>query len=630
MSEHFGGNIAYLRKKNNLSQSDFALSFHVSRQAVSKWEQGRSLPDAGMLTAVSEKFGVSLDALVNTDLSAVLKAAPIPFVPEYKPEPMPQKEVERKKNPLGILFLLPLVFIFWFAFVRLLFHVFRAAFTSFNMLELPIFNGLANFSNFFSDAVFGIAFRNSIVFAVLLVFFCGPLAFGVHMLAKKSHTFFKYALPVVFLTVSVFYLMNGISGKMLLESFMAWGTEKEGLTWILNQKWNYTLSCLGCCFGVSLLLAAVFPKIQGGKTAFTRILFPFAHSAKLYAAGAGALLVLPMYENLSISVAGFPSADYALHNITLYILDYGVMRFDVGYAYAVILFFMLILLALLCVWIGISCLCMNVIKHFVLMRNTPKPARNRKPICTVFSGLLFLFGLFALSPFITTMLISFKPMSELFEFPFSLLPARPTLAGYMDLFGQDGARILFNLVLYPLIPSLIWTFFSALSSFGLAHYTFAARRKLLCIFVLLYSLIPALQIFQADSVTHDAPLVLCFASLFCGILPLISLLYQKKVIEAAGQREKSRGLYMILSSVPVFFLSMVFCVTNGMARMYIVTPQYRLWLNMSEAMMNASVYAAALTLQMLLVLFFTLTAGVAGAVVHHKAQSNKKGGYSLV
>lgn len=39
----FGENLQYYRKQNNLTQEDLAEQMQVSRQSVSKWENGGSL-----------------------------------------------------------------------------------------------------------------------------------------------------------------------------------------------------------------------------------------------------------------------------------------------------------------------------------------------------------------------------------------------------------------------------------------------------------------------------------------------------------------------------------------------------------------------------------------------------------
>jgi len=56
--------IKQLRKKNNLTQESFAKKIYVSRQAVSKWESGRGIPDIENIISISETFNVSLDKLI--------------------------------------------------------------------------------------------------------------------------------------------------------------------------------------------------------------------------------------------------------------------------------------------------------------------------------------------------------------------------------------------------------------------------------------------------------------------------------------------------------------------------------------------------------------------------------------
>lgn len=66
----FGERIYNLRKKSGLSQEEFADKLGVSRQAVSKWETGQSVPDSEKASAMARFFGVSLDFLVNGEDTA--------------------------------------------------------------------------------------------------------------------------------------------------------------------------------------------------------------------------------------------------------------------------------------------------------------------------------------------------------------------------------------------------------------------------------------------------------------------------------------------------------------------------------------------------------------------------------
>ena len=53
-----------LRTEHGLSQGDLAAELDVSRQPISKWETGSSVPELDKLVAMSRLFGVTLDELV--------------------------------------------------------------------------------------------------------------------------------------------------------------------------------------------------------------------------------------------------------------------------------------------------------------------------------------------------------------------------------------------------------------------------------------------------------------------------------------------------------------------------------------------------------------------------------------
>lgn len=61
----FRENLVQLRKIHHMSQEDLAEKVNVSRQTLSKWETGESLPDIVKSKQLAEIFGVTLDDLVN-------------------------------------------------------------------------------------------------------------------------------------------------------------------------------------------------------------------------------------------------------------------------------------------------------------------------------------------------------------------------------------------------------------------------------------------------------------------------------------------------------------------------------------------------------------------------------------
>ena len=65
---NFNKTLQQLRKKAGMSQEELAEQLGVSRQTISKWEKGLSVPDAEMLLRLAEGFGVKeslLTALIR-------------------------------------------------------------------------------------------------------------------------------------------------------------------------------------------------------------------------------------------------------------------------------------------------------------------------------------------------------------------------------------------------------------------------------------------------------------------------------------------------------------------------------------------------------------------------------------
>ncbi len=63
----FEEKLTMLRKKNGMSQEDLADRLGVSRQAISRWELGTTMPDAPNLLKLSSLFSVSIDYLLHDD-----------------------------------------------------------------------------------------------------------------------------------------------------------------------------------------------------------------------------------------------------------------------------------------------------------------------------------------------------------------------------------------------------------------------------------------------------------------------------------------------------------------------------------------------------------------------------------
>ena len=63
--DKIGKFIYELRKEKNLSQYQLADMVPISRQGVSKWERGKTIPDTQTLVVLSKIFDVSINELLN-------------------------------------------------------------------------------------------------------------------------------------------------------------------------------------------------------------------------------------------------------------------------------------------------------------------------------------------------------------------------------------------------------------------------------------------------------------------------------------------------------------------------------------------------------------------------------------
>ena len=100
--EKLGNKLYALRKKAGFSQEELSEKLNVSRQAISKWECGESLPDTDNLITIAKLYGVSMDELVENTTVV--------------PTQTPKKE---RGKCIDVLYALPypilvlVVFLFW-------------------------------------------------------------------------------------------------------------------------------------------------------------------------------------------------------------------------------------------------------------------------------------------------------------------------------------------------------------------------------------------------------------------------------------------------------------------------------------------------------------------------------------
>lgn len=103
---NLGERIITLRKERSISQTELARRLNVSRQAVSKWEQGTSSPDTAKLIQLAEILETEVEYLA-TGIRPEPKSVVLNVVETVETEKVVVREVIRhvkrrpvKKNPI--------------------------------------------------------------------------------------------------------------------------------------------------------------------------------------------------------------------------------------------------------------------------------------------------------------------------------------------------------------------------------------------------------------------------------------------------------------------------------------------------------------------------------------------------
>ena len=68
-----------LRTKNGLSQDAIAEKIHVTRQAVSRWETGETVPNTETLKLLSQLFNVLINTLLGSPRTLVCQCCGMPL-----------------------------------------------------------------------------------------------------------------------------------------------------------------------------------------------------------------------------------------------------------------------------------------------------------------------------------------------------------------------------------------------------------------------------------------------------------------------------------------------------------------------------------------------------------------------
>lgn len=233
-------------------------------------------------------------------------------------------------------------------------------FTDFNMLEPPEFIGLSNYLTLlFEDDVFLVAVRNTLIFAVITgpisYFACLFFAWMINELPRTLRsvmTFVFYAPSMSGMLYVIWsYIFSGDMYGFLNQLLMSSGLVKEPVQWLTDTKtmlvciiivqiWmSLGTSFLAFIAGLqnvdrSLYEAGAVDGVRNRMQELIYITLPSMGPQLLFSA------VMQISAAFSVSdvcmtLAGFPSTDNAALTVATHAYDYGMIRFEMGYACAV-------------------------------------------------------------------------------------------------------------------------------------------------------------------------------------------------------------------------------------------------------------------------------------------------------
>ena len=270
---------------------------------------------------------------------------------------------QMKLSKMCYLFLAPYAVLFTLFYIVPVITSIALSFTYYNVLEPPKFIGLQNYINLIlADDVFLIAVKNTFLIAGIT----GPIGY----IAAFLFAWFINELPRYLRAVAVviFYAPT-ISGQVYLiwsimfsgdaygymnAFLMNTGIINEPILWLTNPKYMMPVllivilwMSLGTGFlsfvaGLQGVDASLYEAgcVDGIKNRWQELWYITLPSMKPMLLFGAVMSVTQAFgvADVTMALAGFPSTDYAAQTVVTHLIDYGSVRFEMGYASAIATF----------------------------------------------------------------------------------------------------------------------------------------------------------------------------------------------------------------------------------------------------------------------------------------------------
>ncbi len=265
-----------------------------------------------------------------------------------------------KKSKSSYLMLAPYFIMFFFFTVLPVVMSVAFSFTYYNMLEMPEFVGWKNYIKLFlEDDIFMVSLKNTLILAVVT----GPVSYFLCLLfawiINEFKGWLRAFLTLIFYAPSIcgnayvvwnlilsgdrYGYLNGILMKLgILDEAVIWmKTEKYVLPMlIVVQLWlSLGTGFLSFIAGLqtvdkSLYEAAALDGVKNRWQELWHVTLPAMKPQLMF----GAVMQITQsfaIADVSIQLAGNPSVNYAGATVVTHLLDYGTVRFEMGYASAI-------------------------------------------------------------------------------------------------------------------------------------------------------------------------------------------------------------------------------------------------------------------------------------------------------
>lgn len=265
-----------------------------------------------------------------------------------------------KSSKMCYLFLAPYAILFTIFYVVPVITSLFLSFTYYNILEPPKFIGLQNYINLLlADDVFLIAVKNTFILAAIT----GPVGY----LAAFLFAWFINELPryIKAIAIVIFYAPT-ISGQVYLIWAIMFSGDAYGyinalaiklgiinapILWLVNPKYMMTVvmivslwMSLGTGFlafiaGLQGIDRAQYEAgyIDGVKNRWQELWYITLPSMKPMLMFGAVMTITSSFgiAEVPMTLTGFPSTNYATQTVVSHLIDYGSLRYEMGYASAI-------------------------------------------------------------------------------------------------------------------------------------------------------------------------------------------------------------------------------------------------------------------------------------------------------